>query len=298
MQKVRKAIIPAAGLGTRVLPASKAVPKEMLNIVDKPAIQYLVEEAVAAGIEDILIITNRGKGVIEDHFDHAFELETKLANNPSKKAIYDEVKAVANLANVYFIRQKVTKGLGHAVLCAKSFVGNEPFAVLYGDDVIITEAGQPTVTEQLCDAYEKYGCGTVGVKEVPRKDVSKYCSLDVSPIEGEDRTMRVHKIIEKPTEEQIMSCFSILGRVILPPETFGLLEYYLTQIKEGDELFLTDAMNHLAGEGKLTAVDFIGTRYDMGNKLGIMKANCEVALTHKEIGEDFKAYLKELVKTF
>ena len=296
--KIKKAIIPAAGLGTRVLPASKAVPKEMLNIVDKPAIQYIVEEAVAAGIEDILIITNRGKGVIEDHFDHAFELETKLANNPSKKAIYDEVKAVANLANVYFIRQKVTKGLGHTVLCAKSFVGNEPFAVLYGDDVIITEAGQPTVTEQLCDAYEKYGCGTVGVKEVPRKDVSKYCSLDVSPIEGEDRTMRVHKIIEKPTEEQIMSCFSILGRVILPPETFGLLEYYLTQIKEGDELFLTDAMNHLAGEGKLTAVDFIGTRYDMGNKLGIMKANCEVALTHKEIGEDFKAYLKELVKTF
>lgn len=296
--KIKKAIIPAAGLGTRVLPASKAVPKEMLNIVDKPAIQYIVEEAVAAGIEDILIITNRGKGVIEDHFDHAFELETKLAGNPSKKAIYDEVKAVANLANVYFIRQKVTKGLGHAVLCAKSFVGDEPFAVLYGDDVIITEQGKPTVTEQLCDAYEKYGCGTVGVKEVPRKDVSKYCSLDVSPIEGEDRTMRVHKIIEKPTEDQIMSCFSILGRVILPPETFGLLEYYLTQIKEGDELFLTDAMNHLAGEGKLTAVDFIGTRYDMGNKLGIMKANCEVALTHKEIGEDFKAYLKELVKTF
>ncbi len=296
--KIKKAIIPAAGLGTRVLPASKAVPKEMLNIVDKPAIQYIVEEAVAAGIEDILIITNRGKGVIDDHFDHAFELETKLANNPSKKAIYDEVKAVANLANVYFIRQKVTKGLGHAVLRAKSFVGNEPFAVLYGDDVIITEPGKPTVTEQLCDAYEKNGCGTVGVKEVPRKDVSKYCSLDVSPIEGEDRTMRVHKIIEKPTEEQIMSCFSILGRVILPPETFGLLEYYLTQIKDGDELFLTDAMNHLAGEGKLTAVDFIGTRYDMGNKLGIMKANCEVALTHKEIGEDFKAYLKELVKTF
>lgn len=296
--KIKKAIIPAAGLGTRVLPASKAVPKEMLNIVDKPAIQYIVEEAVAAGIEDILVITNRGKGVIEDHFDHAFELETKLANNPSKKAIYDEVKAVADLANVYFIRQKVTKGLGHAVLCAKSFVGDEPFAVLYGDDVIITEPGQPTVTEQLCDAYEKYGCGTVGVKEVPRKDVSKYCSLGVTPIEGEERTMRVHKIIEKPTEDQIMSCFSILGRVILPPETFGLLEYYLTQIKEGDELFLTDAMNHLAQEGKLTAVDFIGTRYDMGNKLGIMKANCEVALNHKEIGEDFKAYLKELVKTF
>lgn len=296
--KIKKAIIPAAGLGTRVLPASKAVPKEMLNIVDKPAIQYIVEEAVAAGIEDILIITNRGKGVIEDHFDHAFELETKLKDNPSKQDIYEQVKAVAELANIYFIRQKVTKGLGHAVLCAKEFVGNEPFAVLYGDDVIITEKGQKTVTEQLCDAYEKYGVGTVGVNECPRKDVSKYCSLDVSPIEGEERTMRCHKIIEKPKDHEIMSCFSILGRVILPPETFSLLEHYMTLVPEGEELFLTDAMNHLAGEGRLTAVDFIGTRYDMGNKLGIMKANCEVALTHPEIGDDFKAYLKELVKTF
>lgn len=296
--KIKKAIIPAAGLGTRVLPASKAVPKEMLNIVDKPAIQYIVEEAVAAGIEDILVITNRGKGVIEDHFDHAYELEDKLKDNPSKKDIYNEVKAVANLANVYFIRQKVTKGLGHAVLCAKSFIGNEPFAVLYGDDVIITEPGRKTVTTQLCEAYEKYGVGTVGVKEVPRKDVSKYCSLDVTPKAGEDRIMDCHKIIEKPTEEQIMSCYSILGRVILPPETFELLEYYMTKVPEGQELFLTDAMNHLAGEGRLTAVDFIGTRYDMGNKLGIMKANCEVALNHPEIGSDFKAYLKELVKTF
>ncbi len=294
--KIKKAIIPAAGLGTRVLPASKAVPKEMLNIVDKPAIQYIVEEAVAAGIEDILVITNRGKGVIEDHFDHAYELEDKLKDNPSKKDIYEEVKSVANLANVYFIRQKVTKGLGHAVLCAKSFIGNEPFAVLYGDDVIITEPGQQTVTNQLCDAYEKYGCGTVGVNEVPRKDVSKYCSLDVSAIEGEDRIMRCHKIIEKPSDAEIMSCYSILGRVILPPETFELLEYYMTKVPEGQELFLTDAMNHLAGEGKLTAVDFIGTRYDMGNKLGIMKANCEVALNHPEIGADFKAYLKELAK--
>ncbi len=294
--KIKKAIIPAAGLGTRVLPASKAVPKEMLNIVDKPAIQYIVEEAVAAGIEDILVITNRGKGVIEDHFDHAFELEAKLKDNPDKKDIYEEVKAVANLANIYFLRQKVTKGLGHAVLCAKSFVGNEPFAVLYGDDVIINY--ENPVTSQLCRAYEKYGCGTVGVKEVPRKDVMKYCSLDVTPIEGEDRVMRCHAIIEKPKEEQIMSCFSILGRVILPPETFGLLEYYLEKTPEGAELYLTDAMNHLAGEGKLTAVDFEGIRYDMGNKLGIMKANCEVALAHKEIGEDFKNYLKELVKTF
>lgn len=289
--KITKAIIPAAGLGTRVLPASKAVPKEMLNIVDKPAIQYIVEEAVAAGITDILIITNRGKGVIEDHFDHSFELESKLEGNASKADIYEEVKAVANLANIYFIRQKETKGLGHAVCCAKSFVGDEPFAVMYGDDVIISE---DPVVGQLCRAYEKYGVGTVGVKEVPRKDVTKYCTLDVTPLEGS--VMKVHNIIEKPTPEEILSCYSILGRVILPPEIFDLIEATPPDPKAG-EVYLTDAMCALAKQGKLTAVDFDGVRYDMGNKLGIMKANCEVALNHKEIGEDFKAYLKELVKT-
>ena len=290
--KITKAIIPAAGMGTRVLPASKAVPKEMLNIVDKPAIQYIVEEAVAAGITDILIITNRGKGVIEDHFDHAFELETKLEGNASKAKILEDVKACANLANIYFIRQKETKGLGHAVLCAKSFVGDEPFAVMYGDDVIISE---DPVVGQLCRAYEKYGHGVVGVKEVPREDVPKYCSLDVTPLEGS--TMAVHDIIEKPTPEEIMSCYSILGRVVLPPEIFDLIEQTPPDKKSG-EVYLTDAMCELAKRGELNAVDFDGIRYDMGNKLGIMKANCEVALNHEEIGEDFKEYLKELVKTF
>ncbi len=289
--KITKAIIPAAGMGTRVLPASKAVPKEMLNIVDKPAIQYIVEEAVAAGITDILIITNRGKGVIEDHFDHAFELEAKLEGNASKAKILEEVKACANLANIYFIRQKETKGLGHAVLCAKSFVGDEPFAVMYGDDVIISE---DPVVGQLCRAYEKYGHGVVGVKEVPREDVPKYCSLDVTPLEG--KTMAVHDIIEKPTPEEIMSCYSILGRVVLPPEIFDLIEQTPPDKKSG-EVYLTDAMCALAKRGELNAVDFDGIRYDMGNKLGIMKANCEVALNHEEIGEDFKKYLKELVKT-
>lgn len=290
--KITKAIIPAAGMGTRVLPASKAVPKEMLNIVDKPAIQYIVEEAVAAGITDILIITNRGKGVIEDHFDHAFELEAKLEGNAGKAKILEEVKACANLANIYFIRQKETKGLGHAVLCAKSFVGDEPFAVMYGDDVIISE---DPVVGQLCRAYEKYGHGVVGVKEVPREDVPKYCSLDVTPLEG--KTMAVHDIIEKPSPEEIMSCYSILGRVVLPPEIFDLIEQTPPDKKSG-EIYLTDAMCELAKRGELNAVDFNGIRYDMGNKLGIMKANCEVALNHKEIGEDFKKYLKELVKTF
>ena len=292
MQKIKKDIIPAAGMGTRVLPASKAVPKEMLNIVDKPAIQYIVEEAVAAGIEDILIVTSRGKGVIEDHFDHAYELEAKLEGKKGKEKIYEEVKAIADLANICFIRQKETKGLGHAVLCGKSFVGNEPFAVLYGDDVIISD---DPVTGQLCRAYEKYGCGTVGVKEVSREDVKKYCSLDVTPLEG--NVMQVHNIVEKPTEEQIMSCYAILGRVILPPEAFRMIEETPYDAKSG-ELYLSDAMVNLAKAGKLTAVDFNGVRYDMGNKLGILKANCEFALKHEEVCEDFKAYLKELVKTF
>lgn len=292
--KIKKAVIPAAGLGTRVLPASKSVPKEMLNIVDKPAIQYIVEEAAAAGIEDILIITNRGKGVIEDHFDHSYELEDQLSKNPAKKSIYDVVKQTADIANVYFIRQKETKGLGHAILKAKSFIGNDPFAILYGDDVIMNYDGHP-VTKQLVDTYEKYGKGVVGVKEVPRKDVSKYCSLDVTPLEG--NLMNVHNIIEKPTEEQIMSCYSILGRVVVPADVFDYLEEDLKNTPEGTELYFTDTLTRLAKEKGLIAQDFDGIRYDMGNKLGIMKANCEIALTHPEIGDDFKAYLKELVKT-
>lgn len=290
--KVKKAIIPAAGLGTRVLPASKAVPKEMLNIVDKPAIQYIVEEAAAAGIEDILIITNRGKGAIEDHFDHSFELEANLKNNPKKKELYDDVLACSNIANVYFLRQKETKGLGHAIMCAKSFVGNEPVAILYGDDVIINN--DYPVIKQLTDIYDETGKGVVGVKEVPRKDVPKYCTLDVTHHDDKPQVMDVHNIIEKPTEDQIISCYSILGRVVAPPQIFDYLAEDLANTPEGEELYFTDTLTRLGKEGNLLALDFDGTRYDMGNKLGIMKANCEVALDHKEIGEDFKAYIKEL----
>ena len=289
--KIKKAVIPAGGLGTRVLPASKSVPKEMLNVVDKPVIQYLVEEAVAAGIEDILIITNRGKGVIEDHFDHSYELEDKLRDNPSKKSIYDSIKDIADLANITFIRQKETKGLGHAILRAKTFVGNDPFAVLYGDDLIISEK---TVTGQLCEAYEKNGCGSVAVKEVPTEWVTKYCSLDVTPLEG--NIMRCHKIIEKPSVEEIISNFAILGRVVLPPEIFKLIEESEYDARTG-ELYLTDAMSALAARGELTAVDFVGKRYDMGDKFGIMEANTEVALKHPEIGEKYREYIKSLAKT-
>lgn len=287
--KVRKAIIPAAGMGTRVLPASKAVPKEMLNIVDKPAIQYIVEEAFASGIEDVLIITNRGKGAIEDHFDHAFELETKLEGNESKKKIYDDVMQCSNFGNIYFIRQKETKGLGHAVLCAKSFVGDEPFAVLYGDDVILSET---PVTKQLCDAYEKYGKGAVGVKEVPGKAITKYCSLAVDHIE--DNCYDCTDMIEKPSEEEILSNFSILGRVVMPPEIFDILEE--TPLGAGNELQLTDAMKTLAQTKGVVAVDYEGTRYDMGNKFGILQANIEVGLKHPETQDELKAYIKEIAK--
>ncbi len=289
MSKIRKAVIPAAGLGTRVLPITKVMPKEMLPIVDKPAIQYIVEEAVASGIEEILIITNRGKGLIEDHFDHAVELEARLEKT-GKMDVLEQIRAITHLANITFIRQKETKGLGHAVLCARNFVGDEPFAVLYGDDVILSET---PACKQLCDAYEKHGKGVVGIKEVPTEQVLKYCSLAVAPLE--DRVFSVSDMIEKPKEEQILSNYSILGRCVLPPEIFDILDK--TPPGAGGEIQLTDAMMQLARTDGMIGVDYIGTRYDMGNKLGIMQAACEVALSHPEIGTDFRAYLKELSKT-
>lgn len=290
MKKIRKAIIPAAGLGTRVLPASKAVPKEMLNIVDKPAIQYIVEEAFNSGIEEVLIITNRGKGAIEDHFDHAFELETKLEGKEDKKDILDSVKQCSKFGNIYFLRQKETGGLGHAVLCAKSFVGDEPFAVLYGDDVIISEN---PVTKQLIDAYNKYSKCAVGVKEVPTESVMKYCSLAVEHLEGNNYIC--NDMIEKPKKEEILSNFSILGRVILTPDIFDILEN--TPKGAGGELQLTDAMKAIAKKDGVIAVDYDGTRYDMGNKFGILQANIEVGLNHPEVKEQLKSYIKEIAKT-
>lgn len=294
--KITKAIIPAAGLGTRVLPASKSVPKEMLNIVDKPAIQYLVEEAAASGITDILIITNRGKGVIEDHFDHSYELERNLEGNESKKKLLEDVTRVADLANISYIRQKETKGLAHALYCAKTFSAGEPVAVLYGDDVVIND-GDPA-TGQLCRAYEKYGRTVVGVQSVPRDKIGLYCSLGITPIEGENKVMKCWKVNEKPKGEEILSLFAILGRLVLAPEAFDLIGKGLAATPEGKEFYLTDVFSELGVADRLLAYDFDGKRYDMGNKLGIMQANCEVAANHPEIGEDFRAYLKELVKTF
>lgn len=289
MQKIRKAVIPAAGLGTRVLPASKAMPKEMLPIVDKPAIQYIVEEAVRAGITDILIITNRGKNLLEDHFDRVPELEERLLAG-GKQAMYDEVVSLAHLANICYIRQKETKGLGHAISCAKAFVGDEPFAVLYGDDVIISE---DPVCGQLIRAYEAYGKGVVGVKEVSEEAVQRYCSLKVNPLK--DNWYSCTDMIEKPSKDKIFSLFSILGRCVLPPQIFDILEH--TAPGAGGEIQLTDAMAELARSEGMIAVDFVGKRYDMGNKLGIMQAQVEVALNHPELGEDFRAYLKEIIET-
>lgn len=288
--KIRKAIIPAAGLGTRVLPASKAMPKEMLPIVDKPAIQYIVEEAVKAGITDILIITNRGKGIIEDHFDHSIELENMLYKRGNTEML-DTLNKVANLANIYYIRQKETRGLGDAVLRAKEFVGDEPFAVLYGDDVIIGET--PAIGE-LCDAYEKYGKSVVGVKEVPDHLVVKYCSLKVE--KQAEKIYAVSDMIEKPALSQKFSNFSILGRCVLDNEIFSILER--TPLGAGGELQLTDAMRELAIKYGMIGVDFSGTRYDMGNKFGILKANIEVALNHPELKDEFREYLKDLVGKF
>lgn len=289
--KITKAVIPAAGLGTRVLPATKSMPKEMLPIVDKPAIQYIVEEAVRSGITDILIITNRGKGLIEDHFDRVPELEAKLMSGGAQKEdILREVVDISHLANFYFVRQKETKGLGHAVSRARSFVGNEPFAVLYGDDVII---GEDPACGQLIRAYEEFGTGVLGVKQVSAEAITKYSSLKVEHIR--DNYFKCTDMIEKPTPDKIMSLYSILGRCVLTPDIFDIIDN--TPPGAGGEIQLTDAMCTMARQSGMIAVDFTGTRYDMGNKLGIMQASCEVALNHPEIGADFRRYLKDLAKT-
>lgn len=245
-----------------------------------------MEEAVASGITDILIITNRGKGLIEDHFDRAPELEAMLTKN-NKSKVYHDVVDISKLANIYFVRQKETKGLGHAVNCAKSFVANEPFAVLYGDDVVI---GDKPACKELMDVYDEFQLDVLGVKKVSRKDITKYSSLKVENIK--DNIYRCTDMIEKPSPDQIMSQYAILGRCILTPDIFDLLSH--TAPGAGGEIQLTDAMRNLANTKGMIAVEYSGTRYDMGNKLGIMQASVEVALKHPEIGSDFKDYLNNL----
>ncbi len=287
--KITKAVIPAAGFGTRVLPATKAIPKEMFPIVDKPAIQYIVEEAVASGITDILIIISKGKSAIEDHFDRHEELERRL-QTPEKHALLKSIVDPANLANITFVRQKEMKGLGHAILCAENFVGGEPFAILYGDDVVI---GETPATKELIDGYIKYNKSVAGIKEVPKADISKYSSLDTAPLP--DGLYEISDMIEKPAPGEEKSLFSILGRVVLSPEIFEILK--TTPPGAGGEIQLTDAMKVLANRDGMIGVNYKSTRYDMGNKLGIMQASVETALSHPEIGESFREYLKDIAKT-
>lgn len=289
--KITKAVIPAAGLGTRVLPATKSMPKEMFPIVDKPTIQYIVEEAVAAGITDILIITNRGKGLMEDHFDHSPELEEALRKS-GKTAFLETVEEIANLANITFIRQKEMKGLGHAVLKAKSFVGNEPFAVMFGDGVIYND-GTPAI-KQLIDVYGEHGEGVLGVKKVPESEIHKYGSLEVENLH--DNVFKCTNMVEKPqTPEEVLSLYSITDRVVLPPEIFEILER--TEPGAGGEIQLTDAMKEIAVTKGMTAVEMEGKRFDMGNKFGVLQANIEVGLDHPETKEQLKEYIKKLAKT-
>lgn len=290
MKKITKAIIPAAGLGTRMLPISHAVPKEMLPIVDLPAVYHLVEEAAKSGITDILIITNRDKDAMEDFFDLSIEYGNALTlkgKTEEAKRLYD----IANMANVYFLRQKETKGLGHAVGRARSFVGDEPFVVLYGDDIIFSET---PVCRQMIDVYEKYGKSVVGVKPVPFEDIRKYCSLKVDAIEGEDDVTYCTDMIEKPKPGEEFSNLSILGRVLLTPDIFDIIDALEPGV--GGEYQLTDAMAKQARESGVYALEFEGERFDMGSKLGFLKANITRGLLHPETADGLKEFIKEIAK--
>ena len=288
MKQIRKAIIPAAGLCTRMLPISHAVCKEMLPIVDLPAVYYLVEEAVKSGITDILIITNRDKEAMEDFFDLSVEYNDALTSK-GKTQQADRLREIANMANIYFLRQKETKGLGHAVGRARSFVGDEPFVVLYGDDIVFSKT---PVCRQLMDAYEKSGKAVVGVKPVTPEQLQKYSSMKVEAIEGEENLYACTDMIEKPKPGQEFSNLSILGRVLLTPDVFDIIDNLTPGA--GGEYQLTDAMGIMAREQGIMALEFGGDRYDMGSKVGFLKANVVKGLENEETAEEFREFLKEL----
>ncbi len=290
--KVRKAIIPAAGLGTRFLPATKAIAKEMLPIVDIPTIQYIIQEAVDSGIEEILIITNSNKHAMENHFDKNYELEARLTESGKLEQV-KMIQDIANMANIYYIRQKEPKGLGHAVLCAKSFIGDEPFAVLLGDDVVVNKGGNPAL-KQLIDAYEKTSASVVGVQTVPKEDVNKYGIVEPSkshPAKG--RLVKLTDMVEKPKVEEAPSQLAVLGRYVLTPEIFDLLE---TQGKgAGGEIQLTDAIKRLLDRQAVYAYDFEGNRYDVGDKFGFIKATIDFSLDREELHDKVLNYIQSLV---
>lgn len=281
--KVRKAIIPAAGLGTRFLPATKAQPKEMLPIVDKPTIQYIIEEAVASGIEEILIITGRNKKSIEDHFDKSVELEMELEKS-GKKEMLELVRGISDMVDIHYIRQKEPRGLGHAINCAKSFVGNEPFAVMLGDDVVDSEV---PCLKQLINCFNEYKTTILGVQTVEFDNVNKYGIIDGLPIEN--RVYKVKKLVEKPSVEEAPSNIAILGRYIITPQIFKVLEN--TKPGKGNEIQLTDALETLIKSEAMYAYNFEGRRYDVGDKLGFLEATVEFALKREGLREEFIEYL-------
>ena len=289
MQKVTKAVIPAAGLGTRFLPATKACPKEMLPIVDKPTIQYIIEEALASGIKDILIITGHNKRSIEDHFDYNPELELNLREH-GKDELLAMVQEIGDI-NLHYIRQKEPKGLGHAILCAKSFVGNEPFAVLLGDDVVYNE--EKPCLQQLIDVYDATGGSVLGCQTVPQEKVSSY-GIVASEETANERIFKVRDMVEKPKAEEAPSRLAVLGRYVITPEIFAILEQ--TAPGRGGEIQLTDALKVLAQEQDMYAYDFVGRRYDVGDKQGYLEATVEYALRRPEMREKFLSYLKKIVK--
>lgn len=291
MKKVTKAVIPAAGLGTRVLPATKAQPKEMLVIVDKPSLQYIVEELVASGITDIIIVTGRNKNSIEDHFDFSFELENTLEKN-GKFDLLKKVDDISSMANIYYVRQNHPLGLGHAILKAKSFIGDEPFVIALGDDIVYNP--EAPVAKQLIDVYEKYGSSVIGVQEVKNEDVSKYGIIKPAKT-LDNNTVEMIDFIEKPSIEEAPSNLACLGRYLLSGDIFDYLEN--TEPGKGGEIQLTDAiLKMLNDDKKVVAYNFEGKRYDIGNKIGLLKANIEFGLRNDETKDDLIKYLREEIK--
>ncbi|WP_066172851.1 UTP--glucose-1-phosphate uridylyltransferase GalU [Bacillus marinisedimentorum] len=287
--KVKKAVIPAAGLGTRFLPATKAQPKEMLPIVDKPTIQYIIEEAVQSGIEDIIIVTGRGKRAIEDHFDKSLLLEESLEAKGKDKEL-KEIRDIADIADIHYIRQKEPKGLGHAIYCARKFIGNEPFAVMLGDDIVVSE--EPCL-KQLLNQFEEKESSIIGVQEVNKEDVSKYGVISYDKENVANRTYRVTGLVEKPPEEEAPSNLAIMGRYVLTPEIFGILEN--TPPGRGGEIQLTDALQELNKEQNIYGYLFEGKRYDIGNKYGFVQATIEFALMRDDLRDPLKNWLKSTV---
>ncbi|MCA1041621.1 UTP--glucose-1-phosphate uridylyltransferase GalU [Bacillus infantis] len=291
MKKVRKAIIPAAGLGTRFLPATKAMPKEMLPIVDKPTIQYIIEEAVASGIEDIIIVTGRGKRAIEDHFDKSYELEETLVKK-EKFELLEEIQEISKLANIHYIRQKEPLGLGHAIGCANRFIGDEPFAVLLGDDIVYSP--EKPALKQLIDVYERYNSSVIGVQPVAEEDVSKYGVISIGRGEMELGVFGIDDLVEKPKREEAPSNYAIMGRYILRPEIFEVLENLPSGA--GGEIQLTDAIKRLNEQQMVVGCEFKGERHDVGDKFGFVRATVEFALMHGDLKQNVYEYLKSVIE--